>query len=195
MNDDSTVPREPDSFTSDLPDATEDTIATGLRAVSERRQARQAARDEYWAGDTEFSKEHRTVQALNRAAALRGPVNIEGVDYWWAVCVCRWCSLRYRDAEQALREYDKHPCSIPVEDDAPMRAQRDLNVTKLVERPDGSFGIAKRPASTLIPAVAALRAQADEQALAGAVEGRDTTPAVKQIEDETAERFALLELK
>lgn len=189
-------PRDPSSYSWNYSEATDESIAKGIAGASAKRRARQEARDEYWSGSgTEFAAEYRLAQALNRAGALRGPVSIEGVDHWWAVCVCRWRSLRVKDPELALREYDAHPCSIPVEDDAPMRAQRDLNNHTLVERPDGTFGMARRPASTLIPALAQERTAADEQALAGVVEGRDTSPATKQTEDEAAERFALLELK
>jgi hypothetical protein len=188
-------PRDPSSFSFDYPDATEETIARGIRGAAERRRARQESRDEYWQGGGALGAELRTAAGLNRAAALRGPVSIDGVDHWWAVCVCRWCSVRLKDPELALREYDAHPCSIPVEDDAPMRAQRALNDFRLVERADGSYGIAKRPASILIPALAQERTAADEQALAGVQEGRDTTPATKQTEDDAVERFALLELK
>ena len=189
--------RSPDSFTRDLPDATSETVARGLAAVSARRKARQEARDEYWSGETEFRGEHRTALALNRAAALRGPVGVSGVDHWWAVCVCRWRSLQFPDPELALREYDRHPCSIPLEDDAPMRAQRDLNNFKLVERADGSIGMAKRPTSTIIPAIASQRSKVDEQALRGTPEELQPTATTQTVEDEdaVAQRMSLLELK
>lgn len=188
--------RSPDSYTRDFPDATPETIERGLAAVSRRRRERQAQRDEYWAGPgTTLATESALARQLNRQAALRGPVAIDGVDHWWAVCVCRWQSLRHKDPELALREYEQHPCSIPVEDDAPQRAQASLASTTLVERADGTIGIAKRPRSTLIPALASQRTESDEQALRGVYEERPTTNTTAQTEDEAAARFALLELK
>lgn len=189
-------PRDASSFSFDYPEATEATIAKGIAGAAAKRRAKQEARDEYWAGSgNDLAAERRSALAMNRTGALRGPVSVDGVDHWWAVCTCRWRSLQVKDPELALREYDAHPCSIPVEDDAPARAQAALNNHVKVERADGTFGMARRPPSTLIPALAQERTAADEQALAGVVEGRDTSPATKQTEDEAAERFALLELK
>lgn len=188
--------RSTDSFTRDIEGATPESIERGLDAVARRRRERQDQRDEYWASDrTSGAVDARDAYQLNRAAALRGPVSIDGSDHWWAVCVCRWQSLRLKDPEAVLCEYDRHPCSIPVEDDAPARAQAALKNTTLVEREDGTIGIAKRPLSTLIPALASQRTEADEKALRGVYEERPSQTTTKQSEDEASARFALLELK
>jgi hypothetical protein len=189
-------PRQDDSYSRDVPDATDESMFRGMQAVSARHKARSEARDAHFDAGGDLGPELRRGLALNRAAALRGPVVLDGVDHWWAVCVCRWSGVRHKDPELALREYDAHPCSIPLENDAPMRAQAALSDHTFVEREDGSFGMRKRPKSTMIPALAEQRTPADELALRGEHEDRnETRSTTTRTEDEAAQRFALLELK
>lgn len=188
-------PRQADSYSPDIPEASEESINKGLAAVSARRKARQEKRDAYFDAGGELGPELRRRLGENRHAALRGPVSIDGLDHWWAVCVCRWTSLRLKDPGLALREYDAHPCSIALEDDAVQRAQDSVDRFVMVEREDGTRGMVKRPKSTMIPALAEQRTPADERALRGEHEERNTIVGTTRSEDEAAERFALLELK
>lgn len=77
---------------------------------------------------------------LNRAGALRTHV-AEGVTVYFTACACKWHGLRVSDPEVALREYDAHPCTIPLDTEADHPAFRELRIV------DGR--IVKRPASTL----------------------------------------------
>lgn len=170
----------------DIPGFSNDTLRRGLEGASRRGAIRRESLRQQL--DAEAAADRKQVWHDNRTAALRGPVQINGVDHWWCVCVCRWSSLRLPDPEAAKREYDKHPCSINGEDHID-RALKELQQT---EREDNqrTKPLVARPKSSLIPALEAQRTSADEQLL-----GREAADAVlKALEENTAERFDLLEL-
>jgi hypothetical protein len=124
---------------------------------------------------------------LNRAGALRTHV-AEGVTVYFTACACKWHGLRVSDPEVALREYDAHPCTIPLDTEADHPAFRELRTV------DGV--LVKRPASTL-----ALNQVLDDgqivNSLTAPVGGEVTTDTARITTDDedVARRFALLELK
>jgi hypothetical protein len=123
----------------------------------------------------------------NRANALRSIV-ADGVTVHFAACACRWHGLRVSDPEVALREYDAHPCTIPLDMEADHPAFRDLRTVdgKLVKRPVSVLALNQvMPDGQIINSITALTgAELTTDA------PRHTTA------DEDAElRAALLELK
>lgn len=155
------------------------------RAFAKHGARRQEKRDREVAAL--YAAERAEAIRMNRANALRSVV-ADGVTIHFAACACRWHGLRVSDPEVALREYDAHPCTIPLETEADHPAFRDLRMV------DGR--LVKRPASTL----------ALNQVLPdGQIVNTITAPVGAEIEatatrpttaDEDAElRAALLELK
>lgn len=114
----------------------------------------------------------RDLRLKNRQAALRRIEQLNGDIVYWTQCACGWCGLRVLDPELARREYDVHACAAEsIGDDAVSRAQAHSGKATMP---------ARRKAAVLQPA------------LAGAVV--DESVKRTQSQDDTAERFALLEL-
>lgn len=169
-----------DDQSADIPGYTEDALKRGIAGALRRGAKRHARFGAALAAEAEADR--RTTYLDNRNGALRGPVLIDGVEHWWCVCVCRWTGLRVRDPEVAKREYDAHPCSIHA-DQAVDRALAELDGVTLT----------KHPKSTLVPALAERRTDADNAALAREA----AVAAIGKLEEQAdaAEvRFALLEL-
>lgn len=123
---------------------------------------------------------------LNRAGALRTHV-AEGVTVYFTACACKWHGLRVSDPEVALREYDEHPCTIPLDTEADHPAFRELRTV------DGR--LVKRPASTL-----ALNQVLDDGTILNSItapmgEVATDTARTTTLDEDAAQRFALLELK
>ena len=106
------------------------------------------------------------VKLENRKAALRGSVGA-----WFTQCACGWHGLTVADAELARREYDAHACAAnSVGQRAVDRgiAETDRNV------------LVKREAPVLRPALEGVEIEALPK---------------HATEDDTVQRFALLEIK
>lgn len=110
----------------------------------------------------------RDIRLENRTAALRGSAGA-----WFTNCNCGWHGLTVTDAELARREYDAHACA------AESVGQRAVD--RAIACTDRSV-LPKREAAVLRPSLP--------------LEGVET-PALPEhaVEDDTVQRFALLEIK
>lgn len=154
------------------------------RAFSKHGRRRQERRD------LEVAKfqaaERREAIRLNRGNALR-TVTEDGVKHFFGACACRWHGLRVSDPEIALREYDAHACTIPLDMEADHPAFRDL-------RMGGDGKLVKRGPSDL----ALNQVQADGAIVNTLTQpvGAEVAPVKPATLDDAAEiRAALLELK
>lgn len=170
----------------ELPDGVDADVATErLKAAFAKHGARRQEKRDREVAAFQAAARSQAIR-LNRASALRTVV-ADGVTVHYAACACRWHGLRVSDPEVALREYDAHPCTIPLDMEADHPAFRELRMV------DGR--LVKRPASEL----ALNQVLPDGQvlnSLTGAVGAELEQAPVTATEDDAAEkRFALLELK
>lgn len=114
----------------------------------------------------ELSTLRAEVKLENRKAALRGSVG-----QWFTQCACGWHGLTVADSEVARREYDAHACAA---DSVGQRA-----VDRGIAETDRNV-LVKREAPVLRPSLESVE-----------------TPALpkRATEDDTVQRFALLEIK
>lgn len=157
-------------------------ISRAFRKLGDKRQARR---------DREVSvlleAERAEAVRLNRSNALR-TVTADGATLYFGACACRWHGLRVSDPEVALREYDAHPCTIPLETEADHPAFRELRMGadgKLVKRPASALALNQvLPDGTIINTITAPI-------------GAEVAPEAAKVTttDDTEARFALLELK
>jgi hypothetical protein len=162
----------------------EDRIKRAFAKHGARRQERRARELAM-----HMEAERREAVRLNRASALRTVV-VDGATLHFGACACRWHGLRVSDPEAALREYDAHACTIPLETEHDHPAFREL-------RYDADGKLVKRPASAL-----ALNQVTPDgrilNSLTEVAEIDDVTPAqsvTKHVDDDFVVRAALLELK
>lgn len=155
------------------------------RAFAKHGKRRQERRDREVAAHQ--AAERAEAIRLNRGNALRTVV-VEGVTLHFGACACRWHGVRVSDPEVALREYDAHPCTIPLETEADHPAFREL-------RFDGDGRLVKRPASML-----ALNQVLSDGTIINTITapvGAEVAPVEKTttLDEDQEKRAALLELK
>lgn len=165
-------------------EAAADAIARAFRKHSSKRQAR---RDRELAAH--MAAERSLAIAENRKHALRTIVE-DGVKFHFAACACKWHGLRVSDPEVALREYDRHPCTIPLDEiEADHPAFRELRMSdgKLVKRPASILALNQvLPDGTIINSITRP---------GGVEESAISSGTTAQTEDDFAARVAKLETK
>ncbi len=171
----------------ELPDGVDADLAMErLKSAFSRHGARRQERRDREVAVAMAAERNEAIR-LNRANALRS-VAQDGAVLYFGACACRWHGLRVSDPEVALREYDAHPCSIPLDMEADHPAFRDLRMVegKLVKRPASSLAL-----NQVLPDGQILNS------ITGATGAELTIDQVKSttIDEDAEKRFALLELK
>ena len=168
-------------------DVAEERIKRAFAKHGDRRKERRARELA-----AHMEAERREAVRLNRASALRTVV-VDGITQHFGACACRWHGLRVSDPEVALREYDAHPCTIPLETEHDHPAFRELRYDadgKLVKRPASALALNQVTPDGRI--LNSLTEQAETAELTGA---KDWAAKLTTSEDDAALRAALLELK